>query len=57
MRSVTSIIGLTGILIGYFLGIIKYIKERSTNTVIILKAWLSVKGLKVVRNVSKVFYF
>ena len=51
-----SIIGLTGILIGQFLGIIKCIKEWSANTVIVLKAWLSVKGLKVVRNVSKVFY-
>jgi hypothetical protein len=55
-RSVTSITGLTGILIGYFLGIIKCIKERSANTVVILKAWPSIKGLKVVRNVSKVSY-
>jgi hypothetical protein len=53
---VTSIIGLTGILIGQFLGIIKHIKERSANIVVILKAWLSIKGLKVVRNVSKVSY-
>jgi hypothetical protein len=44
-------------LIGWFLGIIKYIKERSANTVVILKAWPSIKGLKVVRNISKVFYF
>jgi hypothetical protein len=44
-------------LTGCFLGAIKYIKERSANTVIILKAWPSVKGLKVVRNVSKVSYF
>ena len=56
MWSVMSIIGLIGILMGQFLGIIKYIKERSANTVVILKAWLSIKGLKVVRNVSKVFY-
>jgi len=56
LRSVTSITGLIGILMGWFLGAIKYIKERSANTVIILKAWLSVKGLKVVRNISKVFY-
>jgi hypothetical protein len=55
-RSVTSITGLTGILIGYFLGTIKCIKERSANTVVILKAWPSIKGLKVVRNVSKVSY-
>jgi len=41
-------------LAGWFLGAIKYIKERSANTVIILKAWPSVKGLKVVRNVSNV---
>jgi len=41
----------------WFLGVTKCIKERSANTVIILKAWLSVKGLKVVRNVSKVSYF
>jgi hypothetical protein len=38
LRSVTSIIGLTGMLIGYFLGIIKCIKERLANTVVILKA-------------------
>ena len=51
--SVTSI---TGALIEWFLGAIKCIKERLANMVIILKAWLSVKGLKVVRNVSKVSY-
>ena len=44
-------------LIDYFLGVIKYIKEWSANMVIILKAWLSIKGLKMVRNVFKVFYF
>jgi uncharacterized membrane protein YqiK len=33
-----SIIGLIGILIGWFLSVIKYIKERSANTVVILKA-------------------
>jgi hypothetical protein len=44
-------------LMGYFSGVIKYIKERLANTVVILKAWPSVKGLKVVRNVSKVSYF
>ena len=37
-RSVMSIIGLTGMLTGQFLGAIKYIKERSANTVIVLKA-------------------
>jgi hypothetical protein len=55
-RSVTSIIGLTGVLTSCFLGIIKYIKERSANIVVILKAWPSIKGPKVVRNVSKVSY-
>jgi len=53
--SVTSIIGLIGVLAGQFLGVIEYIKERSANTVVILKAWLSVKGPKVVKNISKVF--
>ena len=52
MRSIISIIDLTDILIGWFLGIIKCIKERLANTVVILKAWPSIKGLKVVRNVS-----
>ena len=37
-RSVTSITGLIGVLTGQFLGVIKYIKERSANTVIVLKA-------------------
>ena len=55
-RSITSITGLTDIFMDQFLGIIKCIKERSANTVIILKAQLSIKGLKVVRNVSKVSY-
>ena len=36
--SVMSITGLMGILTGQFLGVIKYIKERSANMVIILKA-------------------
>jgi len=39
----------------WFLGATECIKKRSANMVVILKAWLSVKGLKVVRNVSKVF--
>ena len=56
MWSITSIIGLAGILIDWFLGVIKCIKEQLANAVIVLKAWLSVRGLKVVRNVSKVFY-
>ena len=38
LRSIMSIIGLIGILIGQFLGIIKYIKERLANIVVILKA-------------------
>jgi hypothetical protein len=37
-RSVKSITGLIDILIDGFLGVIKYIKERSANTIIILKA-------------------
>ena len=57
LQSVMSIIGVVGVLIGQFLGVSKCIKERLANTVVILKAWLSVKGLKVVRNVFKVFYF
>ena len=54
--SITSIIGIAGVLIDWFLGAIKYINKRLASIVVILKAWLSVKGLKVVRNVSKVFY-
>jgi len=56
LRSIISITGLTGMLTGQFLGVIKCVKERSANTVVILKAWLSVKGLKVVKNVFKVSY-
>ena len=37
-QSIISITGLIGILIGQFSGIIKCIKERSANTVIVLKA-------------------
>ena len=55
--SITSVIGLAGILINQFQGVIKYIKEQSANIIIILKAQLSIKGLKVVRNVFKVSYF
>ena len=43
-----------GVFAEWFLGAIEYVKEQSANTVVILKAWLSVKGLKVVRNVSEV---
>ena len=53
LQSITSVIE---VLIDQFLGVIKCIKERLANTVVILKAWLSIKGLKVVRNVSKVSY-
>ena len=45
---------ITGVLAKWFLGAIKCIKERLVNTVVILKTWLSVKDLKVVRNVFKV---
>ena len=38
LRSITSIIGLIGILTGQFLGVIKYVKEWSANTVVMLKA-------------------
>jgi len=55
-RSITSVIGLIGVLMGWFLGAIKCIKERLANTVVILKAWPSIKGLKVVRNIFKVSY-
>jgi hypothetical protein len=53
-QSVTSVTGLTGVLTDGFSGVIKCAKERSANTVVILKAWSSVKGPKVVRNVSEV---
>ena len=56
LQSITSIIGLASILIDQFLGAIKYINKRSANMVVILKAQLSIKGLKVVKNVSKVSY-
>jgi hypothetical protein len=55
-RSVKSITGLIGVLTNGFLGVIKCIKERLANMVVILKAWSSIKGPKVVRNVSKVSY-
>ena len=51
-----SVTGLAGILIDWFLGVIKCINKWSANTVVILKAQLSIKGLKVVKNVSKVSY-
>jgi len=38
LRSIMSIMGLIGVLIGWFLGVIKCIKERSANIVVILKA-------------------
>ena len=44
----------TEVLTKWFLGAIECIKEQLVNIVIILKAWLSVKGLKVVKNISKV---
>jgi hypothetical protein len=34
----------------------KCIKERLANMVVILKAWSSIKGLKVVRNTSRGSY-
>jgi hypothetical protein len=53
-QSVKSVTGLMGVLMDGFSGAIECIKERSANTVVILKAWSSVKGPKVVRNVSEV---
>jgi hypothetical protein len=44
--------GLIDVLTGRFPGAIKCTKERSANTVVILKAWSSVKGPKAVRNTS-----
>jgi hypothetical protein len=56
-RSVKSMTGLIGVLTDGFSGVIKCIKERLANIVVILKAWSFVKGLKVVRNVFKVSCF
>src|SRR6266702_2858638 len=50
-----SITSITGVLAEWFLGIIECAKKRLANMVVILKAWLSIKGLKVVRNVFEVF--
>ena len=52
-----SIISIIGAFINQLLGTIVYIKKQSVNIVVILKAQLSIKGLKVVKNISKVFYF
>ena len=43
-------------LISGFLGAIKCKKERLANIVVILKAWLSIKDSKVVRNASRDSY-
>jgi hypothetical protein len=55
--SVKSVTGLIGVLINGFLGVIKCVKERLANIVVILKAWSFIKGLKVVRNIFKVSCF
>jgi hypothetical protein len=55
-QSIKSITGLIGVFTDGFSGVIKYIKERSANIIVILKAWSFIKGPKVVRNVSKVSY-
>jgi hypothetical protein len=55
-RSIKFVTGLISVLIDGFLGVIKCVKERLTNIVVILKAWSFIKGLKVVRNVSEVSY-
>ena len=49
-----SVMGLMGVLADWFLGVIECINKRSANIVVILKAWLSITGLKVVRNIFKV---
>jgi hypothetical protein len=54
--SIKSVTGLMGVLIGGFLGVIKCKKERSTNIVVILKAWSFIKDLKVVKNASRDSY-
>ena len=51
-----SVISVMGVFVEWFLGTIKCIKEWLTNTVVILKAQLSVKGLNMIRNVFKVSY-
>jgi hypothetical protein len=51
-----SIMGLIGVLASGFLGAIECTKEWSANIVVILKAWLSIRGPKVIRNISKVSY-
>jgi hypothetical protein len=48
--------GLMGVLTGGFSGAIECKKEQLANIVVILKAWSSVKDLKVVRNASKDSY-
>ena len=48
--------GLIDVLTGRFSGAIEYKKERSANTVVILKAWSSVKDPKVVKNASRDSY-
>jgi hypothetical protein len=53
---VKFVIGLIGVLIGGFLGVIECKKEWSANIVVILKAWLFVKDLKVVRNAFRDSY-
>ena len=57
LQSIISVMGLTDVLVGWCQGAIKCIKEQLANTVIALKAWLSIKGLKVVKNVFKVSCF
>jgi hypothetical protein len=53
---VESVTGLIGVFISGFLGVIKYKKEWLANMVVILNAWSSIKGLKVVRNTSRGSY-
>jgi hypothetical protein len=55
-RSIKSVTGLTSVLADGFSGVIKCIKEWSANIVVILKAWSSIKDLKVVRNAFRDSY-
>ena len=53
--SVMSVTDLAGVFINWFSGVIKCTKKWLASAVIVLKAQLSVRGLKVVKNISKVF--
>jgi len=50
-----SVMSVMGVFADWFSGAIKCIKKWLANTVMILKAWLSVKSPKMVKNVFEVF--